>query len=430
MVPEELVGGFCASLQAAYANLSQQARKLETERERFHQAHRYVNHWNAQQNEVVFIDVGGTRFHTTHSTITRHKDSMLSVLFSKRMQDNDFIFVDDDYVFIDRDPKFFQLVLQYLRYGTGGCYAPEEKECMNALLADASYYGLEGLRQQLEKRIWEQKRQEMEHLQRSLHRERAEREEEKQRHLIQEQILQEQLRQTLKAKEAIPEEAPWSNDPYSEDVDSWNYEEDDGFLMAPIQPPTAPPLAPAKQPLHLPKTPTSSAIPVTARLPEPDSRASTEFEHRFKEQLKRTQELERVVQMSLVATPKQNNRAPFGKPVGMTASPRASPLQVRSASPFRESFLAVDNQYRGTLPGQPRPASSLAEPRIQAASPRRMPTAHHTARLSSEPKEFLGDTFQMHSPPRSSPPQRQHLEYAPRQRVETLEVARWQRHFA
>lgn len=503
MIPDErLINSFCANLKAMHATIQRQTSYLDYQKERFHQANRYVNHWNSQQNEVVFIDVGGTRFHTTHSTITRHKDSMLSVLFSKRMQDDDFIFVDDDYVFIDREPKFFHLVLQYLRYGAGGCYAPDDKDCLNSLLADASYYGLEGLRQQLEKKLIDQKRVEMEQLQRSLQQERVEREEEKQRHLYQEQLLQEQLRQTLLAKESSPnavEGLNLSNDfsfydtqDYSSAMDkNWTDEflqvqETEyimaaaaavraagqgpgtgqhvplgGSVVAPAPPP--PPAAPAKQPPQFPKAPPNAptAPQREVELERKNPNPSMEFEQRFKEQLRRTQELERVVQMSLLSTPKQQQRVTISRTASIPVaqpfpnlqssnSPRSSPVPHRPRSPF--GVPTVEPQGFGGM-GMPRPASSLDEPR-------RVPTLQPKPGIRPEPRSPQLQTYQHYLPepapsrgggptgPGNNNQQGAAASYAPQQQAQpsfapqspefhmrfaensaSSTVTRWQRHF-
>lgn len=64
----------------------------------------------------VKLNVGGSKFETTLSTLTRYPESMLGTMFSGR--DGISVPVDDDgYVFIDRDGTHFRSILNFLRSG-------------------------------------------------------------------------------------------------------------------------------------------------------------------------------------------------------------------------------------------------------------------------------------------------------------------------
>ena len=84
---------------------------------------------NIQQfKQRVKLNVGGSKFETTLSTLTRHPDSMLAVMFSGRHevpQD------DDGYVFIDRDGTHFRIILNFLR--TGVLDVPKSLKAANEL---------------------------------------------------------------------------------------------------------------------------------------------------------------------------------------------------------------------------------------------------------------------------------------------------------
>ena len=84
------------------------------------------------------LNVGGSKFETTLSTLTRHPGSMLGAMFSGRHevpQD------DDGYVFIDRDGTHFRIILNFLR--TGVLHVPESLQAANELTHELQYYQLD-----------------------------------------------------------------------------------------------------------------------------------------------------------------------------------------------------------------------------------------------------------------------------------------------
>ena len=85
----------------------------------------------------VKLNVGGSRFETTLSTLTGHPDSTLGVMFSGRHevpQD------DDGYVFIDRDGAHFRLILNFLRDGV--LDVPASQKAVIELMRELQYYQL------------------------------------------------------------------------------------------------------------------------------------------------------------------------------------------------------------------------------------------------------------------------------------------------
>ena len=91
-----------------------------------------------QVKRRVKLNVGGSKFETTLSTLTRHPDSMLAVMFSGRHevpQD------DDGYVFIDRDGTHFRIILNFLR--TGALDVPTSQKAASELTRELQYYQLD-----------------------------------------------------------------------------------------------------------------------------------------------------------------------------------------------------------------------------------------------------------------------------------------------
>ena len=62
--------------------------------------------------KVVTLDVGGTKYRTTLSTLTKYPDSMLGAMFSGR---HDLPQQEDGSYFIDRDGEMFKYIILYLR---------------------------------------------------------------------------------------------------------------------------------------------------------------------------------------------------------------------------------------------------------------------------------------------------------------------------
>jgi len=110
---------------------------LRKEKEQYRAIQREVEHLNAGMEECTLLDVGGTNFHVSKSSLTRIDGHMLKVLVSG-------IFAPEEdsegYIFLDRDPAQFAAVLAYLRDGTIWHYSPNSdfrRECR--------YYGLPDL---------------------------------------------------------------------------------------------------------------------------------------------------------------------------------------------------------------------------------------------------------------------------------------------
>ena len=94
---------------------------------------------NNAQLALYQMDVGGAPFHTCTEVLHRH-ESMLSAMasddFSRDLEGG-------GCAFLDRDPKWFPLVLHFMR--TGAALLPEDAEGRAAVLREAQYYSLEGL---------------------------------------------------------------------------------------------------------------------------------------------------------------------------------------------------------------------------------------------------------------------------------------------
>ncbi|CAM9752186.1 unnamed protein product, partial [Heterosigma akashiwo] len=99
--------------------------------------------------KIVRLNVGGSKFTTSKTTLTAQPDSMLSRMFSGKHP----IIVDGDgSYFIDRDGSCFQHILNYLR--DGSLPPPEMDTAQKVILErEARYFLLDELREVLEEEI-------------------------------------------------------------------------------------------------------------------------------------------------------------------------------------------------------------------------------------------------------------------------------------
>ncbi|KAI9266630.1 hypothetical protein BDA99DRAFT_506219 [Phascolomyces articulosus] len=93
-------------------------------------------------SEKVKLNVGGTIFETSLSTLRREEASLLATMFSGRHQLDP---EDDGSYFIDRDPKQFRLVLNYLRDLRVPPSIGQDQSIRHELLQEAKYYRIDSL---------------------------------------------------------------------------------------------------------------------------------------------------------------------------------------------------------------------------------------------------------------------------------------------
>lgn len=108
------------------------------------------NAWEAEKASVsdiqkfkpiVKVNVGGTKFTTSLTTLRRFPDTMIGAMYSGR---HELVQDEDSYHFIDRDGTHFRYILNFLR-------TPEAFECdltgtaLKELKNECEYYGLQHL---------------------------------------------------------------------------------------------------------------------------------------------------------------------------------------------------------------------------------------------------------------------------------------------
>ena len=94
-------------------------------------------------NSVVKLNVSGTIFQTTQGTLLSDQNSMLAKMSSTETNGRIPAIQDDSGAyFIDRCPKYFGIILNFLR---GGVIEKGANVDLKFLRTEAEYFGIEGL---------------------------------------------------------------------------------------------------------------------------------------------------------------------------------------------------------------------------------------------------------------------------------------------
>ena len=91
---------------------------------------------------IIKLDVGGTIFKTSLSTLTRYEGSMFAAMFSGR---HPLVPDENGCYFIDRDPEPFRYILEFLRCGSEPMPVEIPAEDMRVVLREAEFYGLRSI---------------------------------------------------------------------------------------------------------------------------------------------------------------------------------------------------------------------------------------------------------------------------------------------
>ncbi|KAK3095956.1 hypothetical protein FSP39_021295 [Pinctada imbricata] len=101
------------------------------------------------QDRVIKLNVGGKEFMTTQDSLIREKDTIFHHMMNLPQRPKEATF------FIDRDPKYFHLILNYLRRNGNFKKAllPREPKDLEEMLLEVEYYNLGELGKLIRKRM-------------------------------------------------------------------------------------------------------------------------------------------------------------------------------------------------------------------------------------------------------------------------------------
>ena len=123
--------------------LQREATRLRQEQEAIDAMSKKIDH--VHLTPTINLNIGGRRFTTSLQTLTKDPDSMLAAMFSGKFEVKP---SEDGAFFIDRDGKHFRFILNYLR--DGELIVPEGATFLKELEAEAKFYQIKGLLQELE----------------------------------------------------------------------------------------------------------------------------------------------------------------------------------------------------------------------------------------------------------------------------------------
>jgi len=114
----------------------------------------YFSPFNAlisfNQDEIIKLDVGGKKFYTYRSTLTRYpKRSMLSVMFDKDSPFKEPLKTEEGCFFLDDNPKYFDHILEFLRYGFIPAEMTDQLKAVALKLCHPMYEEWEALHKEL-----------------------------------------------------------------------------------------------------------------------------------------------------------------------------------------------------------------------------------------------------------------------------------------
>lgn len=129
-------------IREAYDILRREATRVRKEREAFESVAKKLK--DVHFGTTVKLNVGGQYFSTSVHTLNKDPGSMLHAMFSGRFDTKP---AEDGSFFIDRDGTHFRFILNYLR--TGKLLLPEDKMIAKEVLAEAEFYQIHGIVDQL-----------------------------------------------------------------------------------------------------------------------------------------------------------------------------------------------------------------------------------------------------------------------------------------
>ena len=128
-----------------FEEVAKEKQLIEEEKQKWEEEKAKIRKTFSFDEQRIILDVGGTRYSTSCSTLTKYPESVLGVMFSGR-HDLDAMKCSDGSFFIDRDGTYFRHILNYLRDGKKAIhFFPNSSETLHEIFHEATFYQLEGL---------------------------------------------------------------------------------------------------------------------------------------------------------------------------------------------------------------------------------------------------------------------------------------------
>ena len=111
---------------------------------------RAVEDLKEMNDQIVELDIGGTRFKTTICTLRKVPHTLFDTIFEKKFEDIEK--QADGSIYIDRDGTNFSHILNFLRHPDETILLPKEEFIRHSLLKEAEYYKIDALIDFLDKK--------------------------------------------------------------------------------------------------------------------------------------------------------------------------------------------------------------------------------------------------------------------------------------
>jgi len=122
--------------QKLMAKLGEEIVLFEAKKKEFEDMQQQLRTKYNDTSSIITLNVGGTLFTTLRTTLTKHPSSMLAAMFSGL---HPITRTEQGHAFIDRNPKFFGMILEYLRTDEIPDCGPSD---LRALRREMDYFGL------------------------------------------------------------------------------------------------------------------------------------------------------------------------------------------------------------------------------------------------------------------------------------------------
>jgi len=118
--------------------LTLELKQHEEKKQRLENEIKIMEEVRVKWNAIIKINVGGTKYSTTQTSLVQYPSSMLAAMFSGR---HNVVKDEEGCAFIDRDGSLFQYVLAFLREGDNW-EPPLDESLIRGLQKEFAYYGL------------------------------------------------------------------------------------------------------------------------------------------------------------------------------------------------------------------------------------------------------------------------------------------------
>ena len=128
-----------------FEQVAKEKQELDNEKQKWEKEKNSMDKKFVFNGPRIVLDVGGTHYSTSRSTLTKYPESMLGVMFSGR-HDLETMQCKDGSFFIDRDGTHFRHILNYLRDGEEAVESiPISSDILSELVREAKFYQLDDL---------------------------------------------------------------------------------------------------------------------------------------------------------------------------------------------------------------------------------------------------------------------------------------------